>query len=159
MELEHGRVDLIPRAQMNEILERNFLGHLGCAHKDEVYVVPITYAFESPFLYGYSWGGKKVELMRKNPHVCLEVDEVIGVFNWKSVIVTGLYEELKGEAADRGMRLLARKLAEVEQADSEGLSDLVTDFASLLKEAIIYRIRIKEVTGRSENGFEAAYDL
>lgn len=151
--MEHGRIDLIPRYEMNEILENNFLGHLGCAHKDEVYVVPITYAFENPFIYSHSREGRKVALMRKNPHVCIEVEEVSDVFQWRSVIVTGLYEELKGEAAARGMRVLIQKIAETHGAGTSKTSPLAMDFMTLLEQSVIYRIRIKEISGRRERGF------
>lgn len=32
--------------------------------------------------------------MRGNPHLCVEVDEVLGQDNWVSIVVLGRYEEI-----------------------------------------------------------------
>ncbi len=37
----------------------------------------------------------KLALMRKNPSVCFEVDDMQNMANWKSVIVQGKFEELE----------------------------------------------------------------
>lgn len=37
--------------------------------------------------------GQKIDWMRKNPNVCLQIDELCGD-GWKSVIIYGLYQEL-----------------------------------------------------------------
>src|SRR5262249_7283634 len=45
-------------------------------------------------LYGFTTPGQKVEWMRANPLVCVEVDEVTAPDQWVSVIAFGRYEEL-----------------------------------------------------------------
>jgi hypothetical protein len=47
--------------------------------------------------------------MRKNPKVCVEVDEVVGHFQWMSVIVTGRYQELPNTPELSSERLQALK--------------------------------------------------
>lgn len=37
---------------------------------------------------------KKIEMMRKNPKVCFEVDDIKNIFSWKSVIAWGTFEEI-----------------------------------------------------------------
>ena len=41
--------------------------------------------------------GMKIEIMRKNPNVCFEVDEMKSFTNWKSVIAWGEYQELSDQ--------------------------------------------------------------
>ena len=69
-------------------------GRLGCARDNQPYVVPIYFAYEPDHLYGFSTFGRKIEWMRANPRVCVEVEEVASHFSWVSVILNGRYQEL-----------------------------------------------------------------
>lgn len=80
-------------------LKSNHLGRLGCAHNDQPYVVPIFFAYDGAHLYGsniyaLSTIGLKIEWMRANPLVCLEIDNVKTPRDWLSVVVRGHYQEL-----------------------------------------------------------------
>ena len=72
------------------------LVRLACANENQPYVVPVylTYSAETECLYGFTTLGQKVEWMRSNPRVCVEVDEMTASDQWVSVITTGRYEEL-----------------------------------------------------------------
>ena len=48
--------------------------------------------------------------MRTNPQVCFEVERVDDLTTWRSVIAWGSYEELTGDDAAQGMRMLADPL-------------------------------------------------
>lgn len=62
--------------ECQQMMARNVLGRLGCAIDNQPYVVPIYFAYEPGHLYCFSTVGRKIEWMRKNPKVCVEVDEV-----------------------------------------------------------------------------------
>ena len=72
------------------------LARLGCAHKNQPYVVPVKLAYDeaSGYLYGFTTPGQKIEWMRANSLVCVEVEEVAAYNHWVSVIAFGRYEEL-----------------------------------------------------------------
>ena len=72
------------------------LARLACAHENQPYVVPVYLAYdeESACLYGFTTLGQKVEWMRANPLVCVEVDEIAAHDQWVSVIAVGRYEEI-----------------------------------------------------------------
>jgi nitroimidazol reductase NimA-like FMN-containing flavoprotein (pyridoxamine 5'-phosphate oxidase superfamily) len=76
------------------ILTRTKLGRLACAHEHQPYVVPIYFVYEDPYLYGFTTLGQKVEWMRSNPLVCVELDEIVNRTQWMSVVIFGHYEEL-----------------------------------------------------------------
>ena len=57
-------------------LARARLGRLACTHENQPYVVPIYFVYEEPYLYGFTTPGLKVEWMRSNPLVCVELDAV-----------------------------------------------------------------------------------
>ena len=95
-----------------EFLDQSSFGRLACARENEPYIVPIYYAYEPDHLYGFSTFGQKVEWMRSNPRVSVEIDEVTDSARWKSVIVSGRYEELPDEPSYRAEREQARMILE-----------------------------------------------
>jgi nitroimidazol reductase NimA-like FMN-containing flavoprotein (pyridoxamine 5'-phosphate oxidase superfamily) len=78
------------------------LGRLACTHENQPYVVPIYFVYEEPYLYGFTTMGQKVEWMRSNPLVCVELDEVENSEQWISILVFGRYEELPAPASPKG---------------------------------------------------------
>ena len=95
-----------------ELLERLGFGRLGCARKNQLYVVPIYFAYEPHRLFGFSTVGQMIEWMRTNPLVCVEADEVVAHDNWTSVLVLGRYEELSNGPEYAALRLRAHALME-----------------------------------------------
>jgi nitroimidazol reductase NimA-like FMN-containing flavoprotein (pyridoxamine 5'-phosphate oxidase superfamily) len=85
--------DLTPE-ECRKVLDRENFGRLACARGNQPYVVPIGFAYQSEYLYGFSAVGQKIEWMRANPCVCVEIDTLTSLDRWLSVIVTGCYEEL-----------------------------------------------------------------
>jgi nitroimidazol reductase NimA-like FMN-containing flavoprotein (pyridoxamine 5'-phosphate oxidase superfamily) len=90
-----------------QALARTGSFRLGCANANQPYVVPVSLichrpAEGEPCLYGVTIPGQKVEWMRANPLVCVEMDEVRGDDRWLSVIAFGRYEELPESSAMGG---------------------------------------------------------
>lgn len=77
-----------------QILKRTSVGRLGCARNNQPYIVPIHFDFNGTYVYGFTTLGQKIEWMRSNPLVCLEVDETISDQQWTSIVIFGRYEEL-----------------------------------------------------------------
>lgn len=80
-------------------LKRTNFGRLACAQGGQPYVVPIFFVYDGTHMYGsniycLSTIGLKIEWMRTNPLVCLEIDDVKNPFDWMSVVVLGHYQEL-----------------------------------------------------------------
>ena len=86
--------------ELSDVDCRDILAHadtarLACAHGEQPYVVPISivYDHESNCLFGFSALGKKVQWMRANPKVCVEIEDVADRFNWMSIVIFGRYDE------------------------------------------------------------------
>jgi len=64
--------------QCHDVLSRAHLARLACSRADQPYVVPVSFAYDSDSqcLFSFSAVGKKIEWMRENPKVCLEIDDV-----------------------------------------------------------------------------------
>ncbi len=69
-------------------------GRLACARNAQPYIVPIFFALGGDHIYSFSMAGQKLEWMRENPRVCLQIDDVKGWNDWTSVIALGRYQEL-----------------------------------------------------------------
>jgi nitroimidazol reductase NimA-like FMN-containing flavoprotein (pyridoxamine 5'-phosphate oxidase superfamily) len=131
-----------------KILADGSFGHLGCSFGGEVYIVPINYALDGDYIYAHSRQGHKTDIMRKNPRVCLQVEELKDTFHWRSVIAWGRYEELFGDEAAKAMRLLLRTYAR--KQPGARMSELEMDFAGVATNAVFFRLRIERMTGRQE---------
>ena len=137
-------VDRLSPADSLELLKQCSLGRLGCIADGSPYVVPITYYFDGKDIYSHATPGKKIEAMRVNPRVCLQVDEIKDSYNWRSVIVYGVYEEISdpGEQAIVMDKLFTR-MPDMTPVESRQSSELKT--------VLVFRIKLDEITGRVEN--------
>src|SRR5262245_42899623 len=79
------------------ILREGNLGRLGCIAAGWPYVVPVNYFFDGKDIYVHTLPGKKLDALRANPRVCLQVDEIKDSFHWSSVIAYGTFEEVSNE--------------------------------------------------------------
>ena len=140
--------DMTPE-ECGKALARESFGRLACAHGGESYIVPIEFAYQREYLYGFATVGQKIKWMRANPSVCVEIDAVTSRDRWMSVIVTGLYEELPDtpELEEKALAAyeLIRKRALWWQPGY--VSGLHRD-PSQSPTPVFYRIRINSVTGR-----------
>ena len=70
------------------------VARLVCEMDDQPYAVPVYLAYDGTYLFGFATMGYKIDCMRSNPLVCVEIDEVTSENQWMSVVVFGKYEEL-----------------------------------------------------------------
>lgn len=140
--------------QIENVLVSQVLGRLACTDGNQPYIVPVTYAYDGKYIYGQTNDGKKLNILRKNPHVCFEVDMMSDMANWQSVLVYGEFEELEKEEAkearavlfNKVFRLMTSATIDTEQHEPE---DGDIDDKNRIK-SIMYRIKIEERSGRFE---------
>lgn len=135
--------------QCQKILEQTSVGRLACANDNQPYIVPIYFSFDGRHIYGFSTLGQKVEWMRTNPRVCLEIDEEESHDRWTSVIVYGRYEELPDEPEFEAARLAALEVLQKRAMwwEPAYISTEHYDVPHSLT-PIFYRIHIEHITGR-----------
>lgn len=139
----------LDRNQIDRVLHAGVVGRIGVHARDRIYVVPVSYVYDGDAIYGHSADGLKVRMMRTNPDVCFEVDDIDDMANWRSVIAWGTYEELKGEVAVAAMNLLTSRLAPLTSSETVGPAGRGKGHAGNGVE-VAYRIRLTERTGRFE---------
>lgn len=87
-------IEVLGREERLGLVARSHLARIACCKDGQPYIVPINYVLDEGFLYSFSTFGRKIEWMRSNPRVCVEIDDIAHSRNWESVIITGTYEEL-----------------------------------------------------------------
>jgi nitroimidazol reductase NimA-like FMN-containing flavoprotein (pyridoxamine 5'-phosphate oxidase superfamily) len=136
------------RSEVEAFVDEQYIARLGCHVDQTTYVVPVAYAFHDDALYCFSHEGRKLRMMRENPRVCVEIDAVVHLGSWTSVIAWGEFEELEGDEAAEGARIAAERLS-TELLDTESRRRLEQALQDDPK-PIIFRIRLTESTGRVE---------
>jgi len=140
--------DMTPE-ECRKMLERESFGRLACASGNQPYIVPIYFAYQAGYLYGFSFAGQKVEWLRANPCVCVEIDVVTSGESWLSVIVTGRYEELPDIAEWEEEFLDAYELIRNRaQWWQPAYASAVHRDPSQPVTPVYYRIHIDKITGR-----------
>ncbi len=138
--------------QIEQLLQRQYVGRIGCTANHVVYVVPVGYAYDGTSVYAHSLEGMKITMMRENPEVCFEVDDTSDISNWQSVIGWGTFEELAGEERVEAIKLLAFKNIPVVASKTAKLLPeypfYPSDFNEM--EGIVYQIKLNKKTGRFE---------
>jgi uncharacterized protein len=76
------------------MLSRLGYGRLACASNNRPYIVPLYFSYDADRLCCFSTVGRKIEWMRLNPLVCVQVEEVRGHDEWMSVVIFGKYVEI-----------------------------------------------------------------
>ena len=95
----------------------------------------------------------KLDLLRKNPNVCFEVDAMTNMANWQSVIIRGRFEELKDKDAENARIILTNRVfpmmtsATIDGEQHEVETEI--DDSNRIKR-VMYRVSIDEKTGRFE---------
>ncbi|HEY0678842.1 MAG TPA: pyridoxamine 5'-phosphate oxidase family protein [Chitinophagaceae bacterium] len=146
--------------EIEQVLRTRFVGRIGCHADGITYVVPISYAYDDGYVYAHTLDGMKLNIMRKNPAVCFEVDEMKDMANWKSVIAWGEFEELKGDSDRKtGMKKLVSRILPIISSETTHLTPhwpFPDDDPAGVK-GILFRIFLKEKTGRFESNISATY--
>lgn len=140
--------------QMDHLLRSQSYGRLGCGSPDRPYIVPLSYVYDGQYIYGHSKEGTKISLMRQQPKVCFQVDEIQNINNWWSVLIWAEYEELdqdplKAEAIqlinDRFAAFSSTAAVNPSQPDPH-----MTGLAEKATRPIVFRLKVLDKSGRSE---------
>lgn len=133
--------------ECRELLTSASFGRIGCALDDQPYIVPVYFAYDNGFAYVLGTAGHKIEWMRRNPKVCLLIDEISSETKWTSVIALGHYQELR-EPQFTEERAHARKLLKQRPRWWQtALAERELKSSDELIEPIFFRIQIDSITG------------
>ena len=141
------------KQEIQNILLSQVLGRLACVDGKQPYIVPVTYTYDGKYIYGQTNAGTKLNILRKNPNVCFEVDVLTDMMNWQSVIVFGKFEELQGDEAKEARDILFNRVFTLMTSRTlhKHEHEITAEPEEDTRERyIMYRILISEITGRFE---------
>ncbi len=138
------------RSQIEDILKQARVCRLAMADDDFPYIVPLNFGYRDDVIYIHSaQQGRKIDLLKKNPNVCFEVDELSRLkkakqacdwgVEYKSVIGTGR-AVFVDDKADK-IRALDIIMAQYSDRSFEYSEEM-------LAKTCIIKIMIKEMTGK-----------
>jgi nitroimidazol reductase NimA-like FMN-containing flavoprotein (pyridoxamine 5'-phosphate oxidase superfamily) len=136
------------------VLQHQLLGHIGCHADDTTYVVPICYAYADNCIYGRTYEGMKVEIMRKNAAVCFQVEYIESMVQWQSVVCWGTFEEVTDiDKRNDAIKVLKNRIAVTVEGNALHHSAYWPFFINELDNIneIIFCIRLNKKTGRASS--------
>lgn len=141
--------------QIEELLQQQHTGRIGCHDNGITYIVPINYVYKDNCIYGPSAEGKKIEMMRNNPQVCFQVDAIENLTTWKSVIAWGSYQQINNaKEMQHDMQEIIRHImpaiGDSNGHPSHGITASESDIGTSI-DLIVYKICLNKKTGRFEH--------
>lgn len=141
-------IEELSRKESQKLLSEQCVARLGCVLEGgDPYIVPVNYLFKDGFIFIHSLPGLKVEALRSNPKACIQVDDTKSLFEWRSAIAFGEFEEIteSGEREEFLHEIKARfqELTPVETVVKRG--------KNVTAEMVVFRIRIRRITGMTES--------
>lgn len=127
----------LSRDECEALLSRLLIGRLAFVFQDRVDVEPIHYVFDKGRIFFRTAPGSKLTTLLHHPWVALEIDEVRGMFDWRSVVVHGTVYVLSETGTDAekaafrdALRALRRVLPETLRAgDPFAFRDIVVELS------------------------------
>jgi hypothetical protein len=128
---DHGmRLGELTRGEIDQVLASQVIARIACHDGARTYMVPVAYAADADGIVVHSYEGRKLAIMREHPEVCVEVEDLRGPADWRTVVAWGRFEELHGAAADQALALLMEKAPPP------------------TRDGVYFRVRLDERTGR-----------
>ncbi len=142
--------EITNKDEIENILKKSRICRIGLVDQDKPYIVPMNFGYKQETIYLHSAKkGRKIELLKKNPNVCFEVDELVRLkkaklacdwgAEYQSIICTGqaVFLEDVGEKK-AGLDIIMAQYSQKEFEYSKEMLD---------KTAVI-KIVIDQMTGK-----------
>jgi nitroimidazol reductase NimA-like FMN-containing flavoprotein (pyridoxamine 5'-phosphate oxidase superfamily) len=146
-------------SEIETFLYRHDVGRIGCHDHGQTYIVPVSYAYANGSVYGRTYPGKKLQMLRSHPDICFEVDAFQDAAPWKSVIAWGHFEELTEETErHEAISLLCGRNRSLYAGAAEKLWDEWPFRPQEEDEVagVLFRIRLQTITGRYQASLPAS---
>ena len=142
--------EITDTAVIEEIIRQSQVCRLAMVDGGKPYVVPLSFGYDGTHIYFYSaLEGRKMAVLKKNPHVCFEFDQVIKLVKNKEACEWGMvFKSFIGE----GCAVLVEDVPE----KIKGLGVIMAQYSkrafvfseeNLQKTALI-KVAITRITGK-----------
>ena len=146
-------------SEIESLLKKALIGRIGCSDGEFTYVVPISYAYDGKYIYCHTCEGMKIDILRKNPMACFEVEHLPDLANWQTVVAHGVFEELiDPQLRLEGLQKLHDRKLPVITSQTTMLSEewpFASETLDRIK-GITFRILLTDKSGRFEKAHQEA---
>lgn len=145
------------KAESEAVIKRADVCRLGLSDDGQPYIVPVNFGYEDGVIFVHSAPeGRKIDIIRKNPRVCFEVDVDLELVkaeaacdwtaHYESVIGFGRASITEDDASKRrGLDVIMRHYA----AEGAGAGDGAYAYKdAALNKMVIIRVDIESMTGK-----------
>ncbi|MEL7655290.1 MAG: pyridoxamine 5'-phosphate oxidase family protein [Bacillota bacterium] len=147
--------ELTSQADIEAILKKAFVCHLGLTDGDQPYIVPMNFGYQDGYIYLHgAKEGRKIDIINKNNKVCFEME----LFQ-PEIIKNGDQPCDWGTVFRSVIGFGTARILETEEEKIKGLhailkphDDRVFAFPeAMLNETAVIEIKINEMTGKIAN--------
>ncbi|MDF1501384.1 pyridoxamine 5'-phosphate oxidase family protein [Roseisolibacter sp. H3M3-2] len=135
----------LSRADTEALLRAQHVGRIAYSGRDRVDVEPIHYVYDDGAIYARTSPGAKLLALRHHPWVAFEVDEVRGLYDWRSAVVHGTVYTLAADGPPRERDAYAHALALLRTLEPAAL----TARDPVPWRTTLFRISVGDMTGRA----------
>jgi hypothetical protein len=136
-----------------KLLKKSHVGRIGLSYGDNPYIVPLNFIYYDFKIYFHcTIDGKKLEYIKRNPKICFEVDNFIGIKKgdtpclyssyYRSVIVFG--EATVVKTTEKKRQVLKKLIAKYAKQEVTVFDD------EKLKNVEVVELIIKNITGKEK---------
>ena len=144
MSFQAPMVRELDRSDIERVLRRNGVGRIAYVLEQRVDVEPIHFAFVGGWIYGRTAHGARLRTVQHDGPVTFHVDEIDGVFAWRSIVAHGSVAVLPLDPSPQEREQWEEGLAALQRLGPAGIpSD-----DELGYRGTAFRIRLDEVSGR-----------
>lgn len=140
----HLRIVELSRDETEALLRAHHVGRIAFSWRDRVDVEPIHYVYDDGAIYARTSPGTKLLTLRHNPWVAFEVDEVHGLYDWRSAVVHGTVYAITPDGTRSERERYARALALLRTLEPAAL----TDRDPVPWRNVLFRISVGDMSGR-----------
>jgi nitroimidazol reductase NimA-like FMN-containing flavoprotein (pyridoxamine 5'-phosphate oxidase superfamily) len=135
----------LDRDECIAILARNHVGRIAYAWRTHVDIEPLHYVYHDGWLHGRTSYGAKLDAIGTTwwP-VAFEVDEVEGLFRWRSVVVHGGFYTV----VDDGVEVHAEEWRTTVELLRTLIPETFAEDDPVAFRTVVFRMAVQEVTGR-----------
>ncbi len=134
----------LDRDEIDALPARNHVARVAYTHRNQIDIEPINYVFAGGWIYARTSAGAKLTTLAHNPWVALEVDEVDGPFDWRSVVVRGALLRL-----DPGTPIEAAEYERALRALRELTPEAFSPHDPAPFRTVILAMKVDDTTGRT----------
>jgi nitroimidazol reductase NimA-like FMN-containing flavoprotein (pyridoxamine 5'-phosphate oxidase superfamily) len=135
----------LTKKEIESLLARNYVGRIGFSFRNRIDIRPLHYVYADGWLFGRTSPSDKLVTLRHNQWVAFEVDQVSGMFDWKSVVAHGTFYLLRSEGSKSDARLYQRGLRSIRKLSPDAFTD--RDLLPFRTE--LFGIAVDKLSGRS----------